>query len=306
MQKKPRATFLTVTLLLLMVSCGKPDLSTTKGKYSYALGHQISNNLKRQKIDVDVESFSLALSDIIKGNESKLTREEMRNAVQKMTQSIQNAGKSNQVSEKKESGLYSTRGKYSYAIGQQITKNIMRQGIEIDAKAFSLALEDVISGKKSKLTIDEMKNAMKEMAAAIQQRGQDPQEAEKNKKEGEEYLTKNRNKSGVIVTASGLQYKVLKRGNGPRPKISDKVKVNYRGTLINGSEFDSSYKRKKPAEFAVNRLIPGWTEALQLMNVGSKYQLTIPSNLAYGSRSNPGIPANSVLIFELELLGIVK
>jgi FKBP-type peptidyl-prolyl cis-trans isomerase len=144
------------------------------------------------------------------------------------------------------------------------------------------------------------------MTLNIQQKGQDPEATEKNKKEGEEYLAKNKTKNGVIVTSSGLQYEVLMKGNGPKPKISDKVRVNYRGTLIDGSEFDSSYKRNKPAEFAVNRLIPGWTEALQLMNVGSKYKLTIPSKLGYGSSGNPGIPPHSVLVFELELLGIVK
>jgi FKBP-type peptidyl-prolyl cis-trans isomerase FklB len=126
---------------------------------------------------------------------------------------------------------------------------------------------------------------------------------EKNKGEGTKFLDENKKKEGVKTTASGLQYKVLKEGNGAQPKKTDTVTVNYRGTLINGTEFDSSYKRGQPATFPVNGVIPGWTEALQLMKVGSKYQLFIPSNLAYGERSvGPDIAANSTLIFEVELM----
>ena len=126
---------------------------------------------------------------------------------------------------------------------------------------------------------------------------------EKNKTEGAKFLEENKKKEGVKTAASGLQYKVLKEGNGAQPKATDTVTVNYRGTLINGTEFDSSYKRGQPATFPVNGVIKGWTEALQLMKVGSKYQLFIPSNLAYGERAvSPDLSANSTLIFEVELL----
>jgi FKBP-type peptidyl-prolyl cis-trans isomerase FklB len=126
---------------------------------------------------------------------------------------------------------------------------------------------------------------------------------EKNKTEGAKFLEENKKKEGVKTTASGLQYKVLKDGNGAQPKASDTVTVNYRGTLTNGTEFDSSYKRGQPATFPVNGVIKGWTEALQLMKVGSKYQLFIPSTLAYGERAvSPDLGANSTLIFEVELL----
>jgi FKBP-type peptidyl-prolyl cis-trans isomerase len=126
---------------------------------------------------------------------------------------------------------------------------------------------------------------------------------EKNKTEGAKFLEENKKKEGVKTTASGLQYKALKEGNGAQPKATDTVTVNYRGTLINGTEFDSSYKRGQPATFPVNGVIKGWTEALQLMKVGSKYQLFIPSNLAYGERAvSPDLAANSTLIFEVELL----
>jgi len=127
--------------------------------------------------------------------------------------------------------------------------------------------------------------------------------AEKNKTEGAKFLEENKKKEGVKTTASGLQYKVVKDGSGAQPKATDTVTVNYRGTLINGTEFDSSYKRGQPATFPVNGVIKGWTEALQLMKVGSKYQLFIPSDLAYGERSvSPDLAANSTLIFEVELM----
>ena len=130
--------------------------------------------------------------------------------------------------------------------------------------------------------------------------------AEPNKKEGEAFLAANKTKEGVITLPSGLQYKVLTEGNGPKPTVTDTVVCNYRGTRINGAEFDSSYKRGEPTSFQVNRVIRGWTEALQLMPVGSKWQLFIPSDLAYGERGTPGgdIGPNSALIFEVELISI--
>ncbi len=303
---KKRRVFITVPLILLVISCGKPDLSSTRGKYSYTIGHQIGKNLTNQGIDIDVKSFIIAVEDAVSKKESRLKLDEMRNAVQEMSRNLQNKGEKSRGADKDQSGLDTTRGKYSYAIGQQIGNNLNRQRIAIDLKSFSIAFEDSVMGKESRLTLDEMRNAMKEMARSIEESGEENEVARRNKKEGEEYLKKNSARNGVLSTASGLQYEILKKGTGPKPKISDWVRVHYRGTLLNGSEFDSSYKRKKPAEFAVKRLIPGWTEALQLMKVGAKYRLTIPGNLGYGSRGNQSIPPNSVLIFELELLGIVK
>ena len=128
--------------------------------------------------------------------------------------------------------------------------------------------------------------------------------AQKNAAEAEKFLGENKTKEGVKTAGSGLQYKVLKEGAGAQPKSSDSVTVNYRGTLLDGTEFDSSYKRGEPATFPVGGVIKGWTEALQLMKVGSKFQLFIPANLAYGEQGRPGIPPNSVLIFEVELMDV--
>jgi FKBP-type peptidyl-prolyl cis-trans isomerase FklB len=140
-----------------------------------------------------------------------------------------------------------------------------------------------------------------------QQNEKNAADAAKNKKAGKEFLEQNKKKDGVVELPDGLQYKVLKKGTGASPKATDKVKVNYTGTLINGKEFDSSYKRGQPAEFPLNNVIPGWTEALQMMKVGGKWKLFIPSDLAYGDQGRGSvIPPGATLIFEVELLDIVK
>lgn len=198
--------------------------------------------------------------------------------------------------------LNSDNAKVSYGIGTQFANDMKNRGMDVDMKAFNLAVEDVSKGKKNRLTDEELRTAFQKVSEEMIKKQMD--KAKENSKIGENYLQKNKGKEGVKVTASGLQYKVLKEGTGVNPKATDMVKVHYRGTLIDGTEFDSSYKRNQPAEFQLNQVIPGWTEGLQLMKVGSKYQLTIPGNLAYGERGNQGIPGNSVLIFEVELLDV--
>jgi FKBP-type peptidyl-prolyl cis-trans isomerase FklB len=164
----------------------------------------------------------------------------------------------------------------------------------------AVGIKDALAGKPQ-LTPDQIKEVMTTFEKDMEQKQKET--GEKNKAEGAKFLEENKKKDGVKTTASGLQYKVIKDGNGAQPKKTDTVTVNYRGTLMNGTEFDSSYKRGQPATFPVNGVIPGWTEALQLMKVGSKYQLFIPSTLAYGERSvGPDIGANSTLIFEVELM----
>jgi len=182
----------------------------------------------------------------------------------------------------------------------QIGFNLSRQKVDVNPDLLVAGIKDAIADKPQ-LTPEQVKEVMTTFEKDMQQKQKEA--GEKNKAEGEKFLAENKKKEGVKTTASGLEYKVLKEGNGPQPKATDTVTVNYRGTLINGTEFDSSYKRGQPATFPVNGVIKGWTEALQLMKVGSKYQLFIPSNLAYGERSvSPEIGANSTLIFEVELL----
>jgi FKBP-type peptidyl-prolyl cis-trans isomerase FklB len=196
--------------------------------------------------------------------------------------------------------LKDQKDKVSYSIGLQIGFNLGRQKIDISPEMLSAGIKDALAGKPQ-LNPDQIKEVMSTFEKDMEQKQKEA--GEKNKSEGTKFLDENKKKEGVKTTASGLQYKVLKEGNGAQPKKTDTVTVNYRGTLLNGTEFDSSYKRGQPATFPVSGVIPGWTEALQLMKVGSKYQLFIPSNLAYGERSvGPDIGANSTLVFEVELM----
>jgi FKBP-type peptidyl-prolyl cis-trans isomerase FklB len=205
--------------------------------------------------------------------------------------------------------------KVSYAIGVQLGQSFKTQEIEIKIESLMQGLKDSMAGKKLALGQDEMQKVMmgfqQRMMAKqqeLQKKQQERQkvEAAKNLAAGKAYLEANGTKKGVKVLPSGLQYKIIKKGTGKTPTANDKVKTHYRGTLIDGTEFDSSYKRNRPAEFPVKGVIKGWTEALQLMKEGGKWELYIPANLAYGERGRPNIPANSTLIFEIELLEVVK
>jgi len=197
--------------------------------------------------------------------------------------------------------------KFSYCFGLQIGNSLKRQGIELDPEMLAKAIKDVVTGGKPLLTDAEamqvMENFRKDMKA--KQDDVNKKAGEKNKKDGDAFLADNAKKEGVKTLPSGLQYKVVKAGDGATPKAADTVTTNYRGTLIDGTEFDSSYKRGEPASFPVTGVIPGWTEALQLMKVGDKWQLFIPAKLGYGERGTGGpIGPNATLIFEIELLGI--
>src|SRR5438874_3467410 len=196
--------------------------------------------------------------------------------------------------------LKDQKEKVSYAIGMQIGFNLARQKVDINPDLLATGIKDAIAGKPQ-LTPDQVKDVMAQFEKDMEQKQK--QLGEKNKTEGTKFLEENKKKAGVKTTASGLQYKVEKEGTGAQPKATDMVTVNYRGTLVDGTEFDSSYKRGQPATFPVNGVIKGWTEAVQLMKVGSKYQLFVPSNLAYGERAvSPEIGPNATLIFEVELL----
>ncbi|CAN5421021.1 macrophage infectivity potentiator Mip [soil metagenome] len=207
-----------------------------------------------------------------------------------------------------ETELKDQKEKVSYSIGLDIGNTLKRQLIDVNEELLSKGIQDGLKGNKALLTEEQMKETMATFQKEMLDKQADAKKAaaEKNAADGKKFLAENKGKAEVKTTASGLQYKVLKEGNGPAPKETDTVKVNYRGTTLDGTEFDSSYKRGQPATFPVNRVIKGWTEALQMMKVGSKYQLFVPSDLAYGERgAGADIGPNATLLFDVELLGIV-
>ena len=199
--------------------------------------------------------------------------------------------------------LNDLKDKASYSIGLNIGRNFKKQNVELNPDALLAGVKDSLAGRKPLLSENETQEVMKTWSKEVQEKQKTM--ATKNSADGDKFLADNKKKEGVKSTASGLQYKSLKEGTGPQPKESDTVTVDYKGTLIDGTEFDSSYKRGQPATFPLNGVIKGWTEALQLMKVGSKYQFVIPAPLAYGDRAmGPDIAPNSTLIFEVELKGI--
>lgn len=212
--------------------------------------------------------------------------------------------------EKKE---MSEKEKISYSIGylqgSGMAAFFKNQGVDLDTDTVIEAFKAGLTGLKAPLTEQEMHETMNSFQKTIASRQAEraKETAEKNSKAGEAFLAANAKKEGVFTLPSGLQYRILKEGTGPLPKATDKVKVNYRGTLIDGTEFDSSYKRGEPAVFQVDKVIAGWTEALQLMKTGSKWEVFIPAKLAYGDRAvGSVIGPDSVLVFDIELLSIEK
>jgi FKBP-type peptidyl-prolyl cis-trans isomerase FklB len=188
-----------------------------------------------------------------------------------------------------------------------IARGLKGQSVDVDPTILARAIKDVLTGAKPLLTDDEAMEALKKLQVEVRQKQETERKevADKNLREGQGFLAANKTKDGVVTLPSGLQYKILTQGNGPKPTASDTVVCQYRGTLIDGTEFDSSYKRGQPATFPVNRVIKGWTEALELMPVGSKWQLFVPPSLAYGDRgAGDLIGPNATLIFEVEVLSI--
>ena len=203
--------------------------------------------------------------------------------------------------------LKSEREKLSYSVGMDIGANLKRQSIDVDAELLTKGFRDSYTGAKTLLTEEESRQAIqnfqKQMMAKQAEAAK--QMAEKNKAEGEKFLAENGKKDGVKTLTSGLQYKVITPGTGKSPKSTDTVTTHYKGTLIDGTEFDSSYTRNQTATFPVSGVIPGWTEGLQLMKEGGKYMLFVPSNLAYGERgAGRDIGPNATLVFEVELISV--
>ncbi len=202
--------------------------------------------------------------------------------------------------------LKDTKDKESYSLGYQFGQSVKGQGVDLDLDIYAAGIRDGLSGATPQLSQEEMRATVTELqrkiAAARQKELKDV--ADKNLAEGKAFLEENKKKEGVTSLPDGLQYKVLTEGSGKTPKAADNVTVNYKGTFINGAEFDSSYKRGTPATFRLDKVIRGWTEALQLMKEGSKWQLFIPPELGYGEQGAGPIPPNSTLIFEVELISV--
>ena len=202
--------------------------------------------------------------------------------------------------------LKELKDKESYSLGYQFGQNLKTQGVDINLDVYTSGIRDALGGKEPLMSQEEIRTTITEVqkrAMAAQQKVL-KEMAEKNLAESKAFLEENKKKEGIKTLPRGLEYKVLAEGSGKTPKATDTVTVHYRGTLINGTEFDSSYKRGNPATFQVDRLIRGWAEALQLMKEGSKWQLFIPPELGYGERDMGPIPPNSTLIFEVELISV--
>ncbi|MBA2586616.1 MAG: FKBP-type peptidyl-prolyl cis-trans isomerase [Chthoniobacterales bacterium] len=211
------------------------------------------------------------------------------------------------LAQDKQTALKDQKDKVSYSIGLDIGGTFKKQNMDINADVLLAGLKDALSGAKPQLTDEQVKETMTVFSKEIMEKQTvtNKETGARNAAAGEKFLAENKTKDGIKVTPSGLQYKVLKDGTGPAPKETDTVEVNYRGTLTDGSEFDSSYKRGQPASFPVNRVIKGWTEGLQLMKVGSKYQFFIPANLAYGERgAGQDIGPSATLLFEVDLISV--
>jgi FKBP-type peptidyl-prolyl cis-trans isomerase FklB len=198
--------------------------------------------------------------------------------------------------------------KQSYAMGMNLGLGLHHQGMTLDPALVARGMKDAMTGGKTVLTEDEARTAVQQLQSSVREKmeAKTKEAGVENRKQADEFLAANKSKDGVMTTPSGLQYKILTAGNGPKPTASDTVSCNYRGTTIDGKEFDSSYKRGQPAQFPVGGVIKGWTEALQMMPVGSKWELFIPPDLAYGDRPPQGadIGPGDALIFEVELLSI--
>src|SRR5215469_14938826 len=204
--------------------------------------------------------------------------------------------------------LKTDKDKFSYALGMNFGENFRKQGLDVDPSVFAKAFADSFNTGKTAMSEEDMKTVLTAASQEIRkkQAALQAQKAEQAQKDGEKFLADNKAKEGVVTLPSGLQYKILKQGTGEKPTLEDTVVCNYKGTLINGTEFDASEKHGGPATFPVKGVIPGWTEALQLMPAGSKWQLFVPSNLAYGQQGPPDLGPNATLIFDVELVSIQK
>ncbi|MBN1291096.1 MAG: FKBP-type peptidyl-prolyl cis-trans isomerase [Candidatus Latescibacteria bacterium] len=304
---------LLIVISFTALACGKGgdkgsvsgEIKSDTEKISYSLGTQFGTQLKQGNIKLDSGSFSDGLNQAINDKTLKYNEEEMTQVMESFQTEMQE-----RMSAMEEPGDFKVdMSKVSYIIGSQIGENMRMNDLEISTGAFVRGLDDITNDKTPALTETEIADVMQKFQDDMRtkQEAEYKVAQEKNRVEASAFLAENAKKTGITTLPDSLQYEVITAGTGPKPAATDTVKVHYKGTLLDGTEFDSSYKHNQPAQFPLNGVIPGWTEVLQLMNTGAKWKAFIPPELAYGSRGiPPKIGPNSLLIFEIELLEIVK
>lgn len=295
--------------VLLLFACGKTgagsgkvEIKTEMDKVSYIIGYQIAQDFKTNNVTgLEVEKITQSIDDALAGKESSIPEAEMSAEMKKFV------GNLRAKQEGKTAEEVVDFGKVSTIIGFQIGTNFKDGNVEgINTKALGLAISDVLGGKESQVAVAAMDSIMNVFSTQLQAKQMAIAEKQRvdNAVEASTFLAENAGKEGIVTLPDSLQYQIITAGTGPKPKAEDTVKVHYRGTFIDGAEFDSSIKRNEPAEFPVQGVIMGWQEALKLMPVGSKWKVFIPPALAYGEMGRPGIQPNKLLIFEMELLSI--
>lgn len=288
----------------------KDALATERDKVSYMIGMDVARSIEPVKDDIDLAAFERAVGNAFEGGKPLLDEDEMRQTGQALTQAL--AARRGQTPPGMAPGTQVAappRDKVGLLIGADVGRSLAPVRGEIDMPVFLQALRTTLSGGRPLLADAEAQ----QVRAAFSQRLQSQLQAEmaergaKNKAEGEKFLAQNKAAKGVFTTPSGLQYMVLRQGSGVRPKPGDSVRVNYQGTLLDGTVFDSSYERGQPAEFPLGGVIAGWQEGLALMPVGAKYRFWIPGELGYGANGTPdgSIGPNAVLVFDVELMDIL-
>ncbi|MDR7194825.1 FKBP-type peptidyl-prolyl cis-trans isomerase [Luteimonas terrae] len=278
---------------------------TDRDKSSYVVGMDMAAQLSQVTPDLDLAAFEAAVTAALAGTPPTLDPAETQRIGQALAQRV--ASRSGRPVPGLPPGSEPPavdRAKVGQMLGADVGRSLAPMRDEIAVAPLMRGLRDTVDGKSPALAADEIAQVRQTMVTRGQLRT--ARAADDNRQAGIAFMTANRGKPGVFATASGIQYSVQTPGQGPRPRASDRVRVHYKGTLLDGTEFDSSYSRGEPAVFGLDQVIAGWTEGLQLMPIGSKYRFWIPGELAYGVRgSPPNIPANSTLIFDVELIDIL-
>jgi FKBP-type peptidyl-prolyl cis-trans isomerase FklB len=316
LMRAARAPILVLVSLALLswAACAGPENEgpeNESGRIGYSLGNQIGGDLALQGGGVDESELQRGLRDGLGGADPKLPPDEMKALLLEFKRSLR-ARQREQALGLPRQGEPSNaarppaneKGQLGYSIGYQVGSDFRRQDIEIDPEMMVQGVHDAVTGAKPALTEDQMRAtlAVVQRRTVESARAKREEQARRNLAAGKAFLAANGARKGVTATASGLQYEVIQKGSGPHPEPKAKVTVNYRGTLIDGTEFDSSYARNEPATFRLEGLIPAWQEALPLMSEGATWKLFVPPDLGYGERGSGKIPPNATLVFEVELL----